>query len=246
MQHEFKFTTNMVRVDDLTPRDRDQMFALMRQYFDGVNRHRFEADLAEKQWACILSDHESQRVMGFSTLMRFESVVRQRRVAALFSGDTIIHRNCWGRHHGLLHAVGHHMMNLAEATMDADTYWLLVSSGYKTYRLLPVCFIEFFPRHNAPTPLAIQQIVNVLTKTKFGDQYDQQSGVLKLRHPTPLRPGIADVDERRLKDPHVEFFHRANPGHRAGNELVCIAHLTNLNLTPAGRRLLGPKACERD
>jgi hypothetical protein len=62
---------------------------------------------------------------------------------------------------------------------------------------------------------------------------------VRLQHATPLRAGVADIDTRRLHDPHVAFFAAANPGHTAGDELVCLARLVPENLTSAGRRMAG-------
>ena len=61
---------------------------------------------------------------------------------------------------------------------------------------------------------------------------------MRFSEPAPLRPGVAEIDQIRLRDPHVTFFAHANPGHSMGDELVCIAELAPSNLTSAGRRLL--------
>jgi hypothetical protein len=48
------------------------------------------------------------------------------------------------------------------------------------------------------------------------------------------------VPAARTTDAHVEFFLRANPGHAAGDELVCVTELCDANLTLAGRRMVRP------
>ena len=50
----------------------------------------------------------------------------------------------------------------------------------------------------------------------------------------------------RLANPDVAFFARVNPGHEAGDELVCLTTLDDDNLTRAGRRMLarGRRLCE--
>lgn len=229
-------SATVMPVGELAVPQRDQMYALLSGYFDRVERQTFDADLAEKQWVFLLAESGSQRILGFSTLMRFETTIDRRRVAALFSGDTVVHHEYWGRH-GMNRAVLQHMMRLASDDRDADTFWLLASGGYKTYRFLPLCFHEYFPRHDATTPPSARRVIDALARAKFGSQYDPRSGVLKPDHPAPLRQGVAEIDGRRLRNPHVAYFHRANPGHRGGDELVCIARLAPSNLTPAGRRL---------
>ena len=55
-------------------------------------------------------------------------------------------------------------------------------------------------------------------------------------------PEVADVTPERLRDPHVAFFVRRNPGHARGDELCCLAPLTRANFTPAAYRVIGPEA----
>ncbi len=224
-------------VEDLTRSERDQMHSLIADYFTNVARDRFEEDLAEKRWVCVVSDSRLGRIHGFSTLMRFAADVDGAPVVALFTGDTIIGREHWGQQ--VLHRVmGRHMMRLAEETPEARAFWLLLSSGYKTYRFLPVFFRKFFPRYDAPTPADMRRLIDALAGMKFGSEYQSVSGLVRFAEPAPLRPGVAGIDDRRLRNPHVDFFVRANPGYTEGDELVCITELTQSNLTRAGRRML--------
>ena len=234
---ENRLTGSVRPVEDLTGQERDQMYSLMNRYFAEVTRKRFEEDLAEKTWACVLHDAQSGRVVGFSTLMRFEAVVNGQQVSALFSGDTIVAREHWGQQ-ALHRVMGRHMLDLAERSLPTPTFWLLISSGYKTYRFLPLFCREFFPRYDAPTPSGTRLLLDELAGIKFGAEYHREDGVVRFAEPAPLRPGVAEIDETRLRDPHVAFFAHANPGHSRGDELVCLAELAPSNLTPAGRRFL--------
>jgi hypothetical protein len=83
-----------------------------------------------------------------------------------------------------------------------------------------------------------------LASRKFPDEYDAERGVVRLRQATPLKAGVADVTDQRLKDPHVAFFQRVNPGHIHGDELVCLTEVDRGNLTAAGRRMMGLIRCD--
>ena len=43
-----------------------------------------------------------------------------------------------------------------------------------------------------------------------------------LRHPRQVVAKLAEIDAGRLRDPHVAFFQKMNPGHLRGDELVCL------------------------
>ena len=215
--------SDVVRRAELTRRDRDAMFALYTTYFATADRVTFERDLAEKEWVILLCD-DGGAIEGFSTLMR----LRTGGATVFFSGDTIVARHRWGSL-DLPRLWARHVF--AEA--DADTYWFLISSGWRTYRFLPLFFRDFYPRDAAMKPL-----LDTIARAKFGDAYDARTGVIRLAMPAPLREGVSDP-EARLSNPHVRFFVEANPGHAGGDELACLVRVAFDNLTPAGLRMIG-------
>lgn len=215
------------------------MYLLLQRYFANTTRRQFDDDLAEKEWAILLRGGPEGEVQGFSTLMRCRLSDEQHQpVVAFFSGDTIIDRNYWGEF-ALPRLWGRHVLGLAEQSVAARVYWFLISSGYKTYRYLPLFFREFYPTWQDVTPTHIGHLMNQLGRLKFGEAYDGSRGVIRLAHSTPLREGIAEITPERLRDPHVRFFLKANPGHALGDELACLAELSRSNLTPAALRMLG-------
>ena len=236
--------TGMVRsVDELTPDERERMYTLLARYFANVTRAGFEHDLAEKEWSLLLADASTGQLQGFSTLMRLRAVVDERPVVAFFSGDTIVAREYWGET-ALSRLWARHVFGRAGQIRRQDpetqVYWFLISSGYKTYRFLPTFFRDFYPAYDRPTPSAIRRTLDALALPKFGAAYDRERGVVRLPGAAPLRPGVAEASARHLSDPHVAFFVAANPGHVRGDELACLTEITPANLTPAGRRMLGP------
>lgn len=226
----------IVRVDDLSSGEKDAMFALMLCYYE-TSRRVFNDDLAEKEHVILLRDATSNAIKGFSTMKRLDL----ENVTALFSGDTIIHEDY--RHTTVL---PQYWAKLAFGTHDQikvmeperSVYWFLITSGYKTYRYLPVFFREFYPHYDCPTPSNIQAIMYHLAKTRYGKQYDKQTGIIRLENATPLREGVAEIQPHRLKNAHIAFFDRINPGHAQGDELVCLTEIDPDNLTRAGRRMV--------
>jgi hypothetical protein len=139
-----------------------------------------------------------------------------------------------------------HVFALARQRPERETYWFLISSGYATYRFLPTFFRRFVPSPDAsdaePSPEAEREsaLLRAFATARYGDRFDAASGVVRLAHPTPLREGVAEVTPRRRADPHVAFFLERNPGHARGDELACLTRVHPDNLTPAGRRMVGP------
>ena len=89
-------TNRLLVPADLTVAEREQMFALMADYYQNVAWGDFERDLLEKEWAIVMSDAHG-RIRGFTTMMRLRVQVAGQPVVALFSGDTILDRDAGGR-----------------------------------------------------------------------------------------------------------------------------------------------------
>lgn len=222
----------------LSETEKDRMYLLLCDNFTNTAREVFEADLAEKEWVVLLRGERSGIIQGFSTLMQLDLETENGPVTAFFSGDTIIQRKFWGQT-VLPRLWSRHVFKLAAAMTGRTVYWFLICSGYKTYRFLPVFFREFYPCCTRPTPPGIRQLMETLGLSKYPDEYDTTAGVIRFRHPAALREGIADMTSRRLRDPHIAFFQRVNPGHVRGDELACITEISPNNVTLAGKRMLG-------
>jgi hypothetical protein len=226
----------VVRVGEIGSPVRARMYGLLQAYFANTSRERFAADLAEKEWAILLTD-EGGQLRGFSTLMRLEGTAAGEPYVAFFSGDTIIHRDFWGEMI-LPRLWARHVFALAEQVLDRRVWWFLISSGYKTYRFLPVFFRTFYPAFDRPLPAGVRAVLDDVAGRKFPREYDPGEGVIRLQQPSPVRPGVAEISPERLRDPHVAFFAAANPGWRVGEELACLTEISRANLTPAGVRML--------
>jgi hypothetical protein len=222
--------------------ERDRMYALLSAYFAGTRRSQFDADLAEKESVVLLRDQNTDEIQGFSTFMRIEIPVHDRDIVAFFSGDTIVAAQYWGE--SILSRLWSQTV-FAEADRilarrpSTRVFWFLICSGYKTFRFLPVFFRQFYPNPESQTPDDVQRILDALGTAKFGHGYDPASGIVRLEHAAPLRHGVADITEQRLRDPLVAFFTSKNPGHTRGDELGCITEIARSNLTRAGERMVG-------
>ena len=214
------------------------MFALLDRYYLHANREQFETDLAEKEWVLLGHEPQTGRISGFTTLMRLHTTVEGMPVRAFFSGDTVTESTYWALH-DTARGIGlllDHMLDIAEE-VECSWYWFVISSTYRSYRLLPMIFREAHPSPHCATPHHVTKTLEALTRQKFGGGYDPQSSVVRFPHATVFRSGF-DVRPAGSSDPWEAFFLRANPGRREGDRLASLAALSTDNLTPLGRRLL--------
>ena len=213
-----------------------EMFEVFCENFERSSLEIFERDLKDKNWVILIRDTERNALQGFSTLALYEMDYQGKRISVVYSGDTIIRREYWGTPE--LPRSWIHTVLEKSAHMPQPLYWLLISSGYKTYRFLTVFYKEFYPRYDRPTPPEMQARMEYLATQRFGSDYHCEEGVVRFQNgATPLRKGIAEVSDERLHDPHVAFYISKNPGHVHGDELVCITQIHPDNFTAAGRRM---------
>jgi hypothetical protein len=214
----------------------EAMFALLAAHFTGVDRCTFRADLAGKN-AIILLEDDDHRLRGFSTLHVYTTSAAGRPVTIIYSGDTIVDRSCWGSH--TLAKTWIQCVRTSAAAATTDVYWLLITSGYRTYRFLPVFFRAFYPRVDEPTPPGEQALLDAVARERFGQRYDGESGIVRLDRPQVLAGDLLEVQPGRTTDAHIAFFLARNAGFVSGDELVCLTRIHDDNLTTAGRRMAG-------
>jgi hypothetical protein len=106
---------------------------------------------------------------------------------------------------------------------------LLLTSGFRTYRFLPVFWREFFPRYDLVTPSPKQRLLDHLASIRYGSRYEDASGVVRFPSPQRLRGSLGVIPTGRKTDAHVSFFLARNPG---------LAEISAENLTAAGRRMV--------
>ena len=228
-------TGELIARKDLTHDQRRRMLKILSESFRHITAERFGRDLEEKNWAVLIRD-DAQHIVGFSTLLLYPADFEGSRIAVVYSGDTIIERDAWGSFalpRTWIQSVWRlHQENCPELPL----YWLLITSGYRTYRFLSVFWREFYPWHRGATPPRMQQLLRQLAQEKFGARFDPRAGVVRLGQ--PLRQELLGIAPAKMKDPGIAFFAQRNPGYVDGDELVCVTALTRDNLTTAGWRMV--------
>lgn len=224
-------------IQSLGAADRHAMLALLRRHFDGVTERGFADDLDGKTLAVLLRDQQGV-LRGFSTLAVYPGTGPEGEpVTVACSGDTIVAPEAWGSS-ALPRAWINAAMRWHETHGRGRLYWLLITSGFRTYRFLPVFFRRFYPHARRPTPAAIAAWIDRLAEDRWGSAYDRASGLVRFADPQRLRGRLAEIPAERLRDAHVGRFLSLNPGHAEGDELVCLCSLHRDNLTRAGARML--------
>jgi len=234
----------LVRREDLQAAERAEMFTLLSTHFHGVERCSFDRDLDEKNWVLLFEDGVQLR--GFSTLLAYDTVHDGELISVVYSGDTIMARDGW-RTATLPRTWITAVRAIRERHLRGKRlYWLLLTSGFRTYRLLPVFWRQFYPRYDAPTPPRVQALLDDLAAQRLGPCYCREKGLVQFTRPQVVREGLHDVGVGRLNEPHVAFFLERNPGWCRGDELVCLTEISFENLTAAGRRMWGGDGCDQD
>jgi len=233
---EHQTVSTLAARGEVSPAEAEEMHRLLGRYFDGVGREQFLRDLAEKTHVIRL--RRGPELVGFSTLLAYETEFENQPVSLIYSGDTIVSPEAWGT--TALPRAWIAAVNQIRLGFPRGRYfWLLLTSGFRTYRFLPLFWRDFYPRYDRPMPAFERRLIEHLGRQRFGDQYDADRGVVRFYQPQRLRPELGGIPLTRTRDPHIDFFQARNPGHGRGDELVCLTELTAENLTAAGRRMVG-------
>jgi len=217
-------------VPDLNHAARYEIFSLLDRHFTGVDEHVFAADLATKTHVLRIFDARGQ-LAGFSTLEYRRRTMQGESGALVYSGDTIVDPAAWVD------------TNLGPAWVAAilglhaeagPLWWLVLTSGVRTYRYLTVCVRRYAP---APIDRLDEQAASLLSEfasERFGPEFNADAGVVRFTKPQRLREHLADIPDHIRSDPAVHVFLTMNPHHTAGDELVSLCRLDPSNLTAVG------------
>lgn len=213
------------RVSTLDAATRDAMWTLYEAFYVRVDAHSFASDLAEKDHVILVRDAGDGSVQGFTTLQVYRHAAPAGPCVIVFSGDTIIAP----RYHGqtaLQRAFVRYVMATVVREWRLPVYWFLISKGVRTYLLLSRNFLEYWPRHDAPTPPAMRTLIDELARARFGAAYRDDLGLVRWQPPGPcLAEGVAPLDPQALSRPDVRFFRAVNPGADEGDELCCLGRV---------------------
>lgn len=209
-------------VREYTEQEITTMYHLMKEFYDNVDEAVFRKDFFDKDY-CLSLTHETGGLVGFTTQKQMEVDIGDKTVHGIFSGDTIIHKKYWGD--VTLFKVWANFWFEFAASYE-EFYWFLICKGYKTYRILPLFWQEFYPNYRVETPSYEKRIIDAYAGVIYPEEYNPNTGVIEYKSvKDKLKEGVADVGEHEMKNKDIAFFCEANPGYAEGNDLACLARI---------------------
>jgi len=234
-----RLRARVIKVDDLSADMINRMWQLFAQSYDDVTRDQFDQDLAAKDAVFVAFDTGDDSFQGFSTFEIYEHYHESKKVAVLFSGDTMLRPAYWGQtaiqaafaRTAFLRLLRHPFTPL---------YWFLTSMGYRTYLVMARNFPRrYWPRHDAPTPAYIRNLTASLARRKYGAAWDNATGVIRFARPQgSLAPHVAPITPELRAVPEIDFLVKANPDYQQGVELACVARITATDLARLALKIL--------
>ncbi|MDO8659834.1 MAG: hypothetical protein Q7K54_04530 [Candidatus Parcubacteria bacterium] len=225
-----KIKVNTIESKLLTVGQIKRMYAIMCRYYDNMDPEMFKQDLYGKDVTFLLID-DSGEIQGFTSIIIYEKEIDNKKIAGVFSGDTIIEKEFRGSF-DLPFAWLNYVYDKKEKY--DKTFWFMLSKGYRTYRLLPRFFKEHYPCYYKETPKEVSNILDKFAHDKFGDKYNPETNIYIPSYNYFLKSGKEEIGPQLLKNPHIRFFQKRNPGFWQGHELVNYADFDKKNLTLYG------------
>lgn len=234
-----KIMSQTKQIADLTSMERAAMFGLLSLEFLGTRRENFIHDLEEKEVVALLRrESYDGEIVGFSTLMLLDLPIEGRKVKAVFSGDTTVLPE-FRSSSGIGVEVGRYFMKALETFPEHEIYYILISKGWRTYKVLPFFFKSFAPKYDTPTSIRDKAVMDAFGSVKYPKDYDPDRGLIAFSKETQrLVPGSIDAVPPHNPDSHTAFFLKKNATYLSGTELVCVGAVQAGNFTPPLIRLI--------
>ena len=222
-----KIKIKKISVKKISSEQQKEMFSLFSKYYDSVIFDKFVSDLKNKTAAMLLYDMSvgDGKLIGFSTILR-EHCKSTISYTALFSGDTVIEKEYWGRK-DLQKAFFSYIVQTKIIFFWRPVYWFLISKGYKTYMMMVNNFRYTYPCQSHDTPSIEQGVLDSFYTKMFSTAYDKDHGlVIAEKNSDYVKGNYQDISEKDLKNLDIQYFFKRNPNFDKGVELACITKIT--------------------
>ena len=123
---------DIVKINEISQSEIEEMYILMTEFYNNVDKNIFLKDLKEKDYCIILKDDKNS-IKGFSTQKIMKFNLENEEIYGVFSGDTIIDKENWGNL-TLFKVFANFFFPFGEKYKNF--YWFLIVKGYKTYKFL--------------------------------------------------------------------------------------------------------------
>jgi hypothetical protein len=143
-------------------------------------------------------------------------------------------------------AWGEHVFSQAALLSPAKSYWVLLSSSFRTYTIISSCFKKYIPCPQDENDPHLSQIMSGFIKQKFPDEYQADKNLVILNNAISYKDGETlklNFDHKRIA---TNFFYNANPNYHNGDMLGCLTEIIPSNLTAVGIRLVYGHRTNRD
>ncbi len=209
-------------VNEYSEAEISAMYSLMAEFYDNTDEAVFRRDFFDKDY-CLALYLENGELVGFTTQKILEIEANGKKINGIFSGDTIIHKDYWGDIE-LFKVWARFWFEFAEKY--DEFYWFLICKGYKTYRIMPLFWKEFYPNYRKETPEYEQNIINAYATMLYPEEYNAETGVIEYKSvKDKLKNGVANVGDHEMKNKDIAYFCKANPEYINGNDLACVARI---------------------
>jgi len=227
-----RIVTRVAKPSQFEARDWDDIWLLTSEFYD-VEREYSESELRRRQ--SIAMFRMGDALLGMAAIDTYPTTFRGRAIVVLHTSHLLIREHWRGRN--LVQKLG--ARTFLEARLRyplRPIYWFYDALSYKSYLLLPRNFRTFWPRHDAPTPEPQAALIDQLATLAYGPAWRPARGVVVRSGQRRLRPTTAPLILDSDSEPELTFFARANPGHAAGDTLVCLCPLTASNWFSVARK----------
>ncbi|MCP4133839.1 MAG: hypothetical protein GY754_22915 [bacterium] len=221
-------------LEKITVSDIKEMHSLFIKYYHNADLETFQKDINQKDGVFLVRQKSDNAIMGFSTVMKIKMNHNGKKIAGLFSGDTILDKKYWG---STAFNKPFFSYVLREKLKNPFTpfYWFLISKGYKTYLLLANNYQYYYPRFddkNDKKSKRMKAVIDTYCTELFPGYYDEEKGLLMFGNEyQKLKSNVAEITESlKAKYPKIAFFDEKNSTWREGTELPCVGEINVMGI----------------
>ncbi|RMG23368.1 MAG: hypothetical protein D6730_14620 [Bacteroidetes bacterium] len=186
----------------------------------------------------LFKDRRTQRIVGFKGIRRSIHRLRGclRPIMAVYLGQLYVEK----AYRNLKPVQKASIRIFLKQKLLRPWYKTLIWADaltYKPYLLMVYNSRRVYPHPEGETPPRYQALMDELGERHYGERYDARTGCVR-KDGLLLKPHVAPIVPRLLKNPYIRFYTEKNKGYKQGNGMLVLTDYSWGTMLRVGKKLL--------
>ena len=204
--------------NNFSPSEQESMWEIYKHYYHYSKAYFMDRLTKQHQFVVF---YQGEKLVGFTGIKIQKVKIAGRTRRLIYYGQTVLDPRVRGK--SLLAASGFKLClkYWKDLLLGRICFWCDALS-YKSYLLFAKSVESCYPSYQAPTPKAIDHVIQYIGNENYKDTFCAATGTVQKPENYINDPSVL-VQPADKNDPDINFYVRQNPGYQVGHGLITVA-----------------------